>query len=84
MFVVFLQKNKDGKALHPTQKPEKLLELIIIASSNKGDIVLDPFFGTGTTGFIAQKLGRKWIGIENKSDYINLAKNRIRSKEIYV
>lgn len=46
--------------------------------------MLDPFFGTGTTGFIAQKLGRKWIGIENKSDYINLAKNRIRSKEIYV
>ncbi|GMO65165.1 MAG: hypothetical protein Ta2A_13220 [Treponemataceae bacterium] len=54
----------DGRAVHPTQKPEKLLELIIRASTNEADVVLDPFFGTGTTGTMAEKLHRKWIGIE--------------------
>ncbi|MFC1558260.1 DNA-methyltransferase [candidate division KSB1 bacterium] len=71
-------KGKDGRALHPTQKPEKLLELIIKASSNINDIVLDPFFGTGTTGYIAKKLKRNWIGIENNPEYIKLAKNRMK------
>ena len=72
-------RGEDGRALHPTQKPEKLLELIIKASSNQQDIVLDPFFGTGTTGYVAQKLGRQWIGIEQNSDYIQLASQRLNS-----
>ena len=67
----------NGRALHPTQKPEKLLELIILASSNPGDLVLDPFFGTGTTGYVAQKMNRKWIGIEKDKKYIAMAKTRI-------
>ena len=70
-------KGDGNRAAHPTQKPEKLLELVILASSNKDDIVLDPFFGTGTTGYIAQKLGRKWIGIENNKNYIKISKKRI-------
>jgi DNA methylase N-4/N-6 domain protein len=69
----------DGRALHPTQKPEKLLELIIKASSHKDDIVLDPFFGTGTTGYVAQKLGRKWIGIEQNANYLLLATQRLNT-----
>ncbi len=71
-------RNEDGRALHPTQKPEKLLELIVLASSNKGEIVLDPFFGSGTTGYVAQRLGRKWIGIETNKKYINAAKDRLK------
>jgi len=67
----------DNKALHPTQKPEKLLELIILASSNAGNLVLDPFFGTGTTGFVAQNLKRNFIGIEQNSSYIELAQKRL-------
>ncbi len=74
-------RGKSGRALHPTQKPERLLELIIKASSNENDIVLDPFFGTGTTGYVAEKLKRKWIGIEKNLDYINIAKQRIKEKK---
>ncbi|PKQ70226.1 DNA-methyltransferase [Raineya orbicola] len=66
-----------NRAAHPTQKPEKLLELIILASSNEGDVVLDPFFGTGTTGVVAQRLNRNWIGIENCWEYVQIAKKRI-------
>ena len=57
-------KNKSGKKVHPTQKPEGLLHRIIVSSSNQGELVLDPFFGTGTTGAVAKRLGRKYIGIE--------------------
>jgi site-specific DNA-methyltransferase (adenine-specific)/modification methylase len=71
-------KGDDGRAIHPTQKPEKLLELIIRASTNKSDIVLDPFFGTGTTGAMAKKLHRKWIGIEKDAQYIEIAKERLK------
>ena len=71
-------RGEDSKALHPTQKPEKLLELIILASSNEDELVLDPFFGTGTTGFVAEKMGRRWIGIEKNSEYIKLAKKRLK------
>ena len=67
----------NGRALHPTQKPEKLLELIILASSHPGNLVLDPFFGTGTTGYVAQKMNRQWIGIEKDTKYIAMAKTRI-------
>jgi len=70
-------KGENGRAIHPTQKPEKLLEIIIIASSDKDDIVLDPFFGTGTTGVVAQRLKRKWIGIEINEKYIKVAEKRI-------
>lgn len=77
-------RGENGRALHPTQKPERLLDLIIQASSNENDIVLDPFFGTGTTGYCAQKLKRKWIGIEKNSNYIKLAENRIKTLIEYV
>lgn len=74
-------RGENGRALHPTQKPERLLELIIKASSNEKDIVLDPFFGTGTTGFVAKKLKRNWIGIENNSDYLKIAEERLTQKK---
>ncbi|MGC9331029.1 MAG: DNA-methyltransferase [Bacteroidales bacterium] len=70
-------RGKDGQALHPTQKPEEMLKRIIIASSNKGDTVLDPFLGSGTTAFVAKKLGRNWIGIEKSGKYVDMAKERI-------
>ena len=70
-------RGKDNKAAHPTQKPEELLRRIIVASSNKGDVVLDPFLGSGTTTYVAKKLGRKWIGIEKESKYIEVAKKRM-------
>ncbi len=74
-------RGENGRALHPTQKPEKLLEIIIQASSNKGDIVLDPFFGTGTTGIVAERLERKWIGIEINEEYTELAKKRFLTQK---
>jgi modification methylase len=71
----------DGAKAHPTQKPEALLYRILMASSNPGDVVLDPFFGTGTTGVVAKRLGRHWIGIELDRGYVNLARARIRAVE---
>jgi len=67
----------NGKRAHSTQKPEALLYRIILASSNPGDVVLDPFFGSGTTGAVAKKLGRRWIGIEKDPEYVELAHRRI-------
>lgn len=67
----------DGKKAHSTQKPEALLFRVIVSSSNPGDIILDPFFGTGTTGVVAKRMGRNWIGIERDDDYVKLAQNRI-------
>ncbi len=67
----------DGKKAHSTQKPEALLYRVISASSKPGDLVLDPFFGSGTTGAVARKLGRRWIGIEKEERYVELAKKRI-------
>src|SRR5215216_524175 len=67
----------NGAKVHSTQKPEALLYRIIMASSNVGDVVLDPFFGTGTTGAVAKKLGRNWIGIEQDKRYIKVAQERI-------
>ena len=76
-------KDHNNKKLHNTQKPEELLFRVIISSTNPGDIVLDPFFGTGTTGVICKKLGRKFIGIENNPTYIKEAKKRIlKTKKI--
>ncbi len=71
----------NGQKAHPTQKPEALLERVLLASSNAGDIVLDPFFGTGTTGAVAKRLGRQWIGIERDEAYIRVATKRIAEVE---
>lgn len=66
---------KFGK--HPTQKPEYLLEIIIKASTRKHDFILDPFVGSGTTGVLAKRLDRKFIGIDNNLDYLKIAKKRL-------
>jgi modification methylase len=66
-----------GRKTHPTQKPEALLYRVLMASTRPGDVVLDPFFGTGTTGAVARKLGRNYIGIERDPDYIAAAQARI-------
>jgi modification methylase len=73
-----LKDEHDGK-VHPTQKPEALLFRILNATTKPGDIVLDPFFGTGTTGAVARKLGRHFIGIEREESYVNAALQRIAS-----
>ena len=62
---------------HPTQKPEALLQRIIASSSNEGDVVLDPFVGSGTTCRVAQVLGRKWLGIDINPDYIEMSQRRM-------
>ena len=67
----------DGVKAHPTQKPEALLYRVILASSQPGDVILDPFFGTGTTGAVAKTLHRDFIGIERETRYVNLARERI-------
>jgi modification methylase len=69
----------DGDKVHPTQKPEALLHRILNATTKPGDVVLDPFFGTGTTGAVAKKMGRRFIGIERDSTYIAAALKRIAS-----
>jgi modification methylase len=70
-------KGKDGKKLHPTQKPESLLARVILSSSRVDDLVLDPFSGTGTTGAVAKHLGRRFIGIERDANYARAAEKRI-------
>ena len=72
-------KDEDGLKAHPTQKPEALLYRILLACTKPGDVVLDPFFGTGTTGAVARRLGRRWIGIEREPSYVKVAKQRIAS-----
>ncbi|HEX9988013.1 MAG TPA: DNA methyltransferase [Chloroflexia bacterium] len=71
----------NGEKAHTTQKPEALLYRVILSSSNPGDVVLDPFFGTGTTGAVAKKLHRHWIGIERDPDYARVAQERIDAIE---
>jgi len=66
-----------GTKVHPTQKPEALLYRVMLATTNKGDVVLDPFFGTGTTGAVAKRLGREWIGCEREGVYRDAALERI-------
>jgi modification methylase len=68
---------RDGAKAHPTQKPEALLHRVILAATRPGDVVLDPFFGTGTTGAVAKRLGRGFIGIERDPAYAALARKRI-------
>ena len=72
-------KGEGGGKAHPTQKPESLLYRVLLACTNKGDVVLDPFFGTGTTGAVARRLGRQWIGIEREKRYVKVARERIDS-----
>jgi modification methylase len=68
---------RNGTKAHPTQKPEALLYRILLACTKPGDVVLDPFFGTGTTGAVAKRLKRHWIGIEREDGYIDVAQERI-------
>jgi modification methylase len=70
-------KDGEGRKAHPTQKPEALLHRLLLASTNPGDLVLDPFFGTGTTGAVARRLGRRWLGIERDPAYAEAATERI-------
>jgi modification methylase len=72
-------KDDAGDKAHPTQKPEALLYRILLACTKPGDVVLDPFFGTGTTGAVARRLGRKWIGIERERGYVKVARQRIEA-----
>ncbi|NIP71621.1 MAG: site-specific DNA-methyltransferase, partial [Gammaproteobacteria bacterium] len=71
-------KGPDGKKAHPTQKPEALLHRVIVSSTDPGDIILDPFIGSGTTCAVAKRLGRRWIGIERDRDYVALSRKRLR------
>jgi modification methylase len=68
---------KNGKKIHSTQKPESLLHRIILASTNKDDLIFDPFLGTGTTAAVAKKLGRNYFGIEKEKKYFNFIKHRL-------
>ncbi|MBY5971465.1 site-specific DNA-methyltransferase [Pseudooceanicola marinus] len=70
-------KDANGEKAHPTQKPQSLLHRVLIGSTNPGDVVLDPFFGTGTTGAVAKMLGRDFIGIEREEAYIKVAEERL-------
>ncbi len=72
-------KDGEGHKAHPTQKPESLLYRVLLACTKPGDVVLDPFFGTGTTGAVARRLGRNWIGIERERAYVDVARARIAS-----
>src|ERR1700726_2719761 len=74
-------KGRDGKKLHPTQKPEALLARVILAASRPDDLVLDPFCGTGTTGAVARRLRRRFIGFERQREYATAAEKRIAAIE---
>ena len=71
-------KNAKGEKAHPTQKPESLLHRVLVGTTNPNDVILDPFFGTGTTGAVAKMLGREFIGIEKEHSYIKVAQDRIK------
>jgi modification methylase len=74
-------KNTDGDKLHPTQKPEALIQRLMLATTDQGDVVLDPFFGTGTTGAVAKQLNRNFIGIEREHNYAKAARHRIKATD---
>ena len=71
--------SSNNKKIHSTQKPEALLYRVILCSSNKNDLILDPFMGTGTTGAVAKKLGRNFIGIEKDKKYFKVSEQRIKN-----
>ncbi len=70
-------KDAEGRKVHPTQKPEALLQRVLLAASNPGDVVLDPFFGSGTTGAVARRLRRSFVGLERDQSYAGAARTRI-------
>ena len=70
---------KNGKKVHSTQKPESLLHRVLLASSNKDDMILDPFLGYGTTATVAKKLGRNYFGIEKEKSYFKAAEQRLKN-----
>jgi len=72
-------KDKNGKKLHATQKPEKLLEKVILSSTKPGDLILDPFMGTGTTAAVATQLARNFVGIEREEKYVKAATERVKA-----
>ena len=74
-------KGGEGRKIHPTQKPEALLHRVLLAASKPGDVILDPFFGTGTTGAVAKRLGRHFVGVEREPEYIAAATARIDAIE---
>lgn len=76
-------KDEKGDKAHPTQKPESLLHRVLVATTKPGDVVLDPFFGTGTTGAVAKKLGRDFIGIEREEAYRKVARKRLEDVRKY-
>lgn len=75
-------KDEGGAKAHPTQKPESLLHRVILASTNPGDVILDPFFGSGTSGVVAKRLARHWIGIERDHTYAKLAMKRVAATPV--
>jgi len=70
-------RDENGIKSHPTQKPLKLIQQVLLTASNKGDLVLDPFIGSGTTAVVAKALGRNWVGIEKEKKYVDLANKRV-------
>ncbi|MGV6839857.1 MAG: DNA methyltransferase [Planktomarina sp.] len=76
-------KDEKGDKAHPTQKPESLLHRVLVGTTNVGDVVLDPFFGTGTTGAVAKMLGRNYIGIEREESYRKVAEKRLSKVRKY-
>ncbi len=72
-------KDENGRKAHPTQKPEALLHRLLLATTKPGDVVLDPFFGVGSTGAVAKRLGRRYIGIEREESYAAVARERLES-----
>jgi modification methylase len=72
-------RDESGAKSHSTQKPEALLHRVILSSTNPGDVVLDPFLGSGTTGAVAKRLGRRFIGIEREPEYVRVARRRIEA-----
>ena len=71
-------KDENGIKAHPTQKPLKLIQQVLLTASKIGDLVLDPFMGSGTTAIVATALGRRWVGIEKEEKYIRVAKRRLK------
>lgn len=75
-------KREKSEGKHPTQKPEYLLERIILASTQEGDEILDPFVGSGTTAVVAKRLGRRCVGIDNEKEYLDIAVRRLAKVEV--
>ena len=73
--------NSPERTDHPAQYPEELIERIIKVGTNPGDLVLDPFMGSGTTAVVAKKLGRQYVGYELEKEYIKIAENRLKDDE---